>query len=242
MNFIFECSTLYLTRSLRSLVRCRVEIFQGSKILFYRRYVDDTFCLFHSEHDAISFFDYINSTPQHQVYYGEKSSSQITLIRCSVDNNDHNSLLTRVYRQKTFTGLLANYFSFTSHTYKVGLTRTLVDRAYKINNTWLGLHEDITKLIDIVKKNLFLAHLIERVVKRYVTGTLSNHCPRGSLPNPPIFYFKLPYIGHFSVVTQKKVPHLIKRYCNDLDIKLIFSSFKIGKLLSMKDPIPGGLR
>ena len=30
--------------------------FQGSEILFYRRYVDDTFCLFHSEHDAILFF------------------------------------------------------------------------------------------------------------------------------------------------------------------------------------------
>ena len=33
-----------------------LENFQGSEILFYRRYVDDTFCLFHSEHDAITFF------------------------------------------------------------------------------------------------------------------------------------------------------------------------------------------
>ena len=35
---------------------------------------------------------------------------------------------------------------------KVGLIRTLVDRAYKINNTWLGLHEDITKIMDILKR------------------------------------------------------------------------------------------
>ena len=94
----------------------------------------------------------------------------------------------------------------------------------------------------VVKKNLFPAHLIERVVNRYVTGTLSNHCPPGPLPTSSIFHFKLPYIGHFSVVTQKKVRHLIKRYCNDLDIKLVSSSFKIGKLFSVKDPIPGGLR
>jgi len=45
---------------------------------------------------------------------------------------------------------------------------TLVDRAYKINNTWLGLHGDITKLMDILKKNLFPAHLIERVANRLV--------------------------------------------------------------------------
>ena len=69
---------------------------------------------------------------------------------------------------------------------------------------------------------------IERVVNRYITGTLSNHCPQGSLPTSPIFYFKLPYIGHFSFVTQKKIRHFIKRYCNDLDIKLVFSSFKDG--------------
>ena len=70
----------------------------------------------------------------------------------------------------------------------MGLIRTLVDRIYKINNTWLGLHKDLTKLMDILKKNLFPVHLIERVVNRYVTGTLSNHCLPGPLPTSPIFY------------------------------------------------------
>ena len=85
--------------------------------------------------------------------------------------------------------------------------------------------------MDILKKNLFPAHLIERVVNRYVTGALSNHSLSVPLP-----------IGHFSVVTQKKVRHLIKRYCNNLDMKLVFSSYKIGNLFGVKDPIPGGLR
>ena len=61
-----------------------------------------------------------------------------------VENNNPNSFLTRGYSKKTFIGLLTSYFSFTSYSFKVGLIRTLVDRAYKINNTWLGLHEDIT--------------------------------------------------------------------------------------------------
>ena len=38
----------------------------------------------------------------------------------------------------------------------MGLIRTLVARAYKINNTWLGLHEDITKLIFFFVICLFL--------------------------------------------------------------------------------------
>ena len=110
----------------------------------------------------------------------KEAQHKLPFLDVVVDNNDPNSLLTRVYRTKTFTGLLTNYFSFTSHSYEVGLIRTLVDRAYKINNTWLGLHEDLTKLMDILKKNLFPANLIERVVNRNVTGTLSNHCSPGS--------------------------------------------------------------
>ena len=54
----------------------------------------------------------------------------------------------------------------------------------------------------------------------------------------PIFYFKLSYVSHFSVVTQKKIRH----YCNDLNIKLVFSSFEIDDLFGVKDPIPGRLR
>ena len=36
--------------------------------------------------------------------------------------------------------------------------------------------------------------------------------------------------------------HYIKRYRNDLAIKLVFSSFKIGNMFGVKEPIPGGLR
>ena len=35
--------------------------FDNSQLLFYRRYVDDTFCVFNSEIQAMSFFEYINS-------------------------------------------------------------------------------------------------------------------------------------------------------------------------------------
>ncbi|XP_068685084.1 uncharacterized protein [Montipora foliosa] len=40
--------------------RIWLENYKASSILLYRRYVDDTFCLFDTEHDATLFFDYIN--------------------------------------------------------------------------------------------------------------------------------------------------------------------------------------
>ena len=53
--------------------------------------------------------------------------------------------------------------------------------------------------------------------------------------------FQITDIGPLSVVTQKRVRHSAKRYFNKIGIKLVFSSFKIGYKLGVKDPIAHGL-
>ena len=49
-------------------------------------------------------------------------------------------------------------------------------------------------------------------------------------------------MGHLFAITQRKIRHFIKRYCNDLDIKQVLFSFLIGFLFSVKDPVADGLR
>ena len=93
-----------------------------------------------------------------------RAKCELPFLDVLIDNNCSHAPITSVYRKKTFTGLLTNYFSFTSYFYKLGLIRTLVDRAYKINSTWVGFHKDIKYLTQILKKNLFPTHLIERVI------------------------------------------------------------------------------
>ena len=92
--------------------------------------------------------------------------------------------------------------------------------------TWAGFHKDIKDLTQILKKNLFPTHLIERAINQYVTGVEREICSVGCVPDKvSAFYFKLPYIGHYSGVTQKLIRNLKKPYCNNLD-------FKIGSLFS----------
>ena len=50
----------------------------------------------------------------------------LSFLDVCIDNNDPSCLETSVYRKKTFIGLLTNFFSFISFSYKVGLIRTLV--------------------------------------------------------------------------------------------------------------------
>ena len=135
-----------------------------AEVLFYRSYVDDTFCLFHSEADAVQYFHYLNSRHINIWFTMEKESeNRLPFLDVLIDNNQV-PVLTTVFRKPTFTGLLLNFTSFTSYSYKLGLIRTLIDRAYKINSTWLGFHQETTKIRDFLLKNSYPAHIIDKAI------------------------------------------------------------------------------
>ena len=129
----------------------------------------------------------------------------------NIYNKNPSSLLTSVHNKGTFTGLLTNFFSFTSFSYKIGLLHTLVDRAYKIHNSLAKFNDDVNKLYYIFKKNQYPEGLINRVVKSY--------CDKVHISNnftPPkdttIIYFKLPFLN-LSNFAQCRMRMLVKRYC-----------------------------
>ena len=97
-----------------------------TEVLFYRRYVDDTFCLFHSEADAVQFFHYLNSRHINIRFTMEKEfKNRLPFLDVLIDNNQV-PVLTTVFRKSTFTSLLMNFTSFTSYSYKLGLIRILI--------------------------------------------------------------------------------------------------------------------
>ena len=65
---------------------------------------------------------------------------------------------------------------------------------------------------------------------------------RTSQTKPNTHYFKLSYIGSHSHTTQQKLRNLTKRFRIDLDIELIYSSFKIKNIFNFKDTIPSLLK
>ena len=75
------------------------------QVLLYRRYVDDTFCLFDNEEDALMFFNYINARqPSIRFTIEREIEKKLSFLDVLLDNS-HPSIVTSVYRKKTFTGL-----------------------------------------------------------------------------------------------------------------------------------------
>ena len=113
-----------------------------------------------------------------------------------VIGNSQDILKTSTY-QSTYSGLLLNYTSFTSRFYKIGLIKCLIDRAYKINNTWPGFH-DVSKIKDVLKRN---SHPAFKFIKAYIEKIYYNNNKVSSEVNK-LRYFKLLYIGNIEYSQQ----------------------------------------
>ena len=183
---------------------------------------------FRNEHEALLFFEFLNSQHDSIKFTMEKEANNtLAFLDVFINNKDPTNLVTSVYRKKTFTGLLTNFFSFSSISYKLGLIRTLFDRAYKINNTLLGFNQEFNNLSYIFKKNQFPEGLFNKVLNRYL-NKVDKSTALSVDSKPPdglcILYFKLPYLT-FSNFTKRKLHTLAKCYCKNLEIKVVFSSF-----------------
>ena len=81
--------------------------------------------------------------------------------------------------------------------------------------------------------------MIDNVIKKY-RQNLINKSNIGSLsvqmPN-----IKLPSIGMYSKVTQNKIEKLCKRFCKNVEVKLVFTSNKLSQTFSYKDSYPSVL-
>ena len=137
------------------------------------------------------------------------------------------SLVPSVRRPLRVYSPITSSVSHLCHTKSV-LSGTLIYRVFKINNTWLGFHKDIVNLVFILRKNLFPVHLIDKCVYRYLNTAIERN---GSIQNTTSqgkqYFYKLPYLGRFSTIVQSKIRRLVNRYCHDLDIKLVFTTFKL---------------
>ena len=113
-----------------------------------------------------------------------------------------------------------------------------MDRAFKINNTWSGFHTDIQQLTStcILMINCFPCYIIQRVINQYlykVHNTSVDASQQDHSKGTSKRFFKIPYIGPFSLLAQHKIKIIAKKYCKDLDIRLAFTSFKLSNMFSV---------
>ena len=118
----------------------------------------------------------------------------------------------------------------------------MIDRLFKICNNWNSFHNDIENIKSNLIKNAYPPFLIDKVIKKYLDYKFSSN--QNQLKDKSdVHYFKLPYIGNLSHHIKNKLLKPCKEFCKEnVNIKLVFTSFKIKNYFSYKDPIPDDLK
>ena len=154
-------------------------------------------------------------------------------MTCNGDN-----FLTSVYRKKNSTGLYTNYLSFTPFSYKIGLVKTLLHRAFVISSNWSIFHLELNKTKEMLEKNLYPSNLIDQQIKQYLHAQCTDKKHKEPCNSTHVSYYKLLYIGNLSTKNKQKVVEYCNYYCKSINIKIVFSTFKAGNLLSVKESVP----
>ena len=95
--------------------------------------------------------------------------------------------------------------SFVPSIYKISLVKTLINRVFCINNSWKTFDSDLTKLKDILAKNMFPPKIVSKTINEYLTKKFEKSTtPEKEETENNISYFKLPYIGIHSEFVSKK--------------------------------------
>lgn len=190
---------------------------ENVEVLMYRRYVDDIFCVFHNEKDANAFHKFINCKHPNIKFTCEIANEGLLPFLDTLVDNAEFKTSTRVYRKPTFTGLYTNFFSFTCFSYKVGLIRCLLHRAFNICSSWQLFHQEVEIIHKLLQKNSFPQTLISAVTSSFIREQNSPRTINSQdISERECKFFKLPFIGGVSNLTQSRLSRITKKFCKKL--------------------------
>ena len=161
--------------------------------------VDDILAAFGNEQDSLNFSNFLNNRhPNIKFTIEQQNNHSIAFLDVFISGINNQNLTLQTYHKSTHTGLLLNFKSFTSFSYKISLIKCLIDRSFKICNNWNSFHNDIENIKSNLIKNVYPSFLIDKVMKKYLHYKFSsneNHLKGKS----DVHYFKLPYIGSLQI-------------------------------------------
>ena len=188
----------------------------------------------------IKFFVFLSNRYPNIKFTTENHS--IAFLGVFISGINNQNLTFQTYHKSTYSGLLLNFKSFTSFSYKISLIKCLIDRSFKICNNWNSFHNDIENIKSNLIKNAYLPFLSDTVIKKYLDYEFSSN--QNQLKDKSdVHDFKLWYIDNLSHHIKNKLLKLCKEFCKEnFNIKLVFNSFKIKNCFSYKDPILNDLK
>ena len=105
--------------------------------------------------------------------------------------------------------------SFDSYLLRNALQNNIHKLSFKLMETHAKKLRNLTR-----QDNSFPSSVIENVARKFLNNYFTPDSSQSVARKDNCLYFKLPYIGPFSIITQRRIKKLVNTLCRDLEIKL----------------------
>ena len=154
-----------------------------------------------------------------------------------------NSFSTGLYRKPTFSEVYSNYESFMESSYKSGLVKCLLYRAFRLCSTWEKFHVEITKLKEIMSKNCYPHTMIDSIVTGFINKVVHVNFMPPVKPKVEKVYLVVPYLGHVSLQLRTRLMRLCRAGYPKIHFCVVFkTACRISHFFKFKDKLCNDLR
>ena len=204
------------------------------------RYVDDLFCVFNCERDLEMFFDKINTIHANIQFTKElEQNNQLPYLDVLVTRTDV-KFKTTVFRKKTNTGLYIKWSSLSPVKYKRNLESCLLDRAYRICNSYKAMHIEFETITDMLLRNGYPLPFIQNQIRRFLNNKHSDlNISKKVDKQATRLILRLPFIGNTSLHIEKELKSFFRRQLSGkLSLNVVHDCYKIGDMFKHKELQP----
>ena len=208
----------------------------------WKRYVDDTFCIFESSESALKFLNFLNNC-HHNIkftYEGEQDN-KLPFLDVLVEKVEGN-IKTSIFHKKTFTGLYTKWDSFTTRKYKINLIRTLTYRHFHICSDDQTLNSSLIELKRLLTKNGYPSGVINFHISDVLRRQRNPKDPVQLAPKKKLT-LTVPYLGENSEKLRRSLEKCFSIFTNCAQPNIVFSNAtRIASFFNIKDKVPSQKR
>ena len=207
---------------------------------FYRRYVDDTFCMFRQADHVTKFLDFLNSLhPSTKFDLELECDGKLSFLDTVVGREPLSGkpeVSTKV--KATDKGLHYDFSSFVPDRYKQNLVCTLVSRMWRIASSFHIFDSDLQRLCCKLYSNGFPKQLVEECIARVLDGFYTPKVPVDTVPRKELVV-SMPYLGQMSVGLKRDILKLVRKFYPTVDVKIVFKrGLRLSNMFNFKDKFP----
>ena len=210
--------------------------YDSSFPIFYKRYVDDVFCIFRKNTDFQRFLVRLNSLhPSLKFTFEESNTPTLPFLDVNVTLGD-GKCGTWVHRKCTDTNTLLHFEAVAPVKWKSGLVMCMLTRAQRISSSIKHFNSEVEKLKLIFCKNAYPVQFFNKIYEKFIKKT-QNSLNQSTVEEEFKYNLKIPFVGKSSKYFGKKLSALMEKQLS-VKINVIYTTTKLGSFFPLKSRTP----